>query len=91
MIRKKLEEHDKRFHETPLKRILNKTLVGFLILLSWLPFRVLYILSDFMYLIVRYAIKYRHKVITDNLKNSFPEKTEIEIDQNPYAFLPPFL
>lgn len=81
MIRKELEEHDKRFHETPLKRILNKTLVGFLILLSWLPFRVLYILSDFMYLIVRYAIKYRYKVITDNLKNSFPEKTEIEIDQ----------
>ena len=81
MARKELEEHDKRFHETLLKRILNKTLVSFLIFLSWLPFRVLYFISDFMYLIVRYAIKYRYKVITENLKNSFPEKTEIEIDQ----------
>ena len=81
MARKELEEHDNRFHENLLKRILNKTLVSFLVFLSWLPFRVLYFLSDFMYLIVSYAIKYRYKVITENLKNSFPEKTEIEIAQ----------
>jgi len=81
MARKELEEHDKRFHENLLKRILNRTLVSLLIILSWLPFRILYLISDFMYLIVRYGIKYRYKVITENLKNSFPEKTEIEIAQ----------
>ena len=52
MARKELEEHDKRFHENLLKRILNRTLVSFLIILSWLPFRILYLISDFMYLIV---------------------------------------
>jgi KDO2-lipid IV(A) lauroyltransferase len=51
----------------------------FLYLLSILPFRVLYILSDGLYIIFYYLIGYRKKVVLQNLKNSFPEKTEKEI------------
>lgn len=43
-----------------------------------LPFRVLYALSDFFYLIVYYVGGYRKKVVRENLKNSFPKKSEAE-------------
>lgn len=52
----------------------------FIYLISLLPFRVLYILSDFIYFIIFTLIGYRKKVVYDNLRNSFPEKTEEEID-----------
>ena len=48
-------------------------------LLSLLPLRVLYVLSDFFYLIVGRLVGYRHKVIWRNLTTSFPEKTEEEL------------
>lgn len=48
-------------------------------LISLLPFPILYLLSDFIFVILYYVIGYRRKVVTQNLKNSFPEKSEIEI------------
>lgn len=42
---------------------------------SKLPFRVLYILSDGLYLILQYVIRYRKKVIMKNLAIAFPEKS----------------
>lgn len=45
-------------------------------LLSYLPLSVLYLLSDMIYLIARYVISYRKKVIDENLKFAFPEKSE---------------
>ncbi len=50
----------------------------FLYLVSLLPFWVLYILSDFIFLLIYYVIGYRRKVVQENLLNSFPEKTEEE-------------
>lgn len=44
-----------------------------------LPFRVLYVLSDLLYLIVYKLIGYRLKVVRVNLKNSFPEKSDVEL------------
>ena len=44
-----------------------------------LPFRALYILSDFLYFLVYKVIRYRLKVVRMNLKNSFPEKTDKEL------------
>ncbi len=49
--------------------------------LSLLPLRVLYVLSDFLFLVVYYGIGYRRKVTLQNLRNSFPEKTEREIQK----------
>jgi Kdo2-lipid IVA lauroyltransferase/acyltransferase len=46
--------------------------------LTLLPLRVLYLLSDLLYYILYYLIGYRRKVVAANLKNSFPEKTDEE-------------
>jgi len=48
-------------------------------LLSLLPFRILYIISDGFYGLLYYIIGYRKKVVYDNLKLAFPNKSEKEI------------
>lgn len=51
---------------------------GFIIPLSHLPFPVLYLISDVLALLMYYVVGYRKKVVMQNLKNSFPDKTEEE-------------
>ncbi|REJ80859.1 MAG: lipid A biosynthesis acyltransferase [Bacteroidetes bacterium] len=46
---------------------------------SMLPFRLMYLLSDFTFFILFYITPYRKKVVMSNLRNSFPEKTEAEL------------
>ena len=48
-------------------------------LLALLPFRALYILSDGVCFLMRHVVHYRRKVVRKNLKNSFPEKSEVEL------------
>ena len=48
-------------------------------LLSVLPFRLLYLISDGLYLVLYHVAGYRKDVVHTNLKNSFPEKTVAEI------------
>ncbi len=47
---------------------------------SLLSFRVLYTFSTLLFYITYYLIGYRKKVVFANLRNSFPEKTEKEIE-----------
>lgn len=47
-------------------------------LLSRLPLGVLYFFSDILYLIARYVIRYRKKVIDENLRFAFPDKSDEE-------------
>jgi len=47
-------------------------------LLSYLPLRILYILSDITYLLVHYIFKYRREVIEKNIKIAFPEISDGE-------------
>ena len=47
--------------------------------LSFLPIWILFILSDFIYILLYYFPSYRRKVVENNLKNSFPEKTAEEL------------
>jgi KDO2-lipid IV(A) lauroyltransferase len=47
--------------------------------ISLLPFRLLYVLSDLVYLFVYRLVRYRTKVVRKNLQNAFPEKSEKEI------------
>lgn len=56
-------------------------LIKILYLLSKLPLKVLYVFSDIIFFLNYYVVAYRENVITQNLKNSFPEKTEKEIRQ----------
>ncbi|MBL7875165.1 MAG: hypothetical protein JNL53_05845 [Cyclobacteriaceae bacterium] len=51
---------------------------GLLIPVSWLPFPVLYLLSDGLYLILYKGIGYRRKVVFKNISNSFPHKSHEE-------------
>lgn len=57
---------------------LYKILYAFFWLLAFLPLRVLYLFSDLAFLVVCYVVRYRRAVIMENLRNSFPEKTEKE-------------
>lgn len=56
-------------------------LYGVTCLLAMLPFRVLYILSDILYIVVYYLVGYRRKIVRKNLLRSFPRKKEEEILQ----------
>lgn len=48
-------------------------------LLSLLPFRVHYLFSDLLYLILYKMMGYRVKVVRGNLESSFPEKSKKEL------------
>jgi KDO2-lipid IV(A) lauroyltransferase len=50
-------------------------------MISILPFRLLYLVSDGLYILLFYIIGYRKKVVYNNLKLVFPEKTEKELTQ----------
>lgn len=47
--------------------------------ISRLPFSVLYLFSDILAFILQYVIRYRTKVVKENLCNSFPEKSASDI------------
>jgi Kdo2-lipid IVA lauroyltransferase/acyltransferase len=53
-------------------------LFGFFYMISLLPMRILYILSDGIYLVVYYVIGYRKKIAMKNLEITFPEKSDAE-------------
>ena len=59
--------------------------IGFYIFygINWvitlLPLRVLYLVSDLLFLVLYYFPSYRREVVATNLKNSFPEKTSEEL------------
>jgi Kdo2-lipid IVA lauroyltransferase/acyltransferase len=48
---------------------------------TFLPFSILYLISDLLYFILYYFPSYRRKVVATNLKNSFPEKSVTELRQ----------
>jgi len=78
MTDNELAKRDKRYHEGPFKKLFNEILVLFLKLISILPFWIIYGISDFMYVILKYVVRYRKKVIMENLSYAFPEKSEQE-------------
>ena len=51
---------------------------GFLYVLSLLPLRVLFLLSDLIYFLLYYVAGYRRQLVASNLLIAFPEKTEEE-------------
>lgn len=81
MSRTQLEKNDKRYSENTLKQIVNNILKGLLITISYLPFWILFCISDVLYLILRFGFKYRFNVITENLQCAFPEKNVKEISE----------
>ena len=49
------------------------------VLVSIIPFRLLYVMSDVCAVIMQYLIRYRTNTVSDNLKNAFPKKSPDEI------------
>lgn len=62
------------------KWIFNIFIFPLLYLVSILPFWLLYGFSNVLFFIIFYIAGYRKKVVIRNLKNSFPEKTNKEIN-----------
>jgi KDO2-lipid IV(A) lauroyltransferase len=50
-----------------------------ILLFSILPMRILYLISDVFAFLIYYIFGYRKKIVIDNLRLAFPEKTEKEI------------
>lgn len=48
-------------------------------LLSILPIQLLFILSDITFVVIYKWIKYRRKVVAENLQKAFPQKTKTEL------------
>ena len=59
---------------------------GLVWIFSLLPFCILYRISDFLFLITYYCVKYRKKTVLKNLRTSFPQKPELEIQQTARRF-----
>lgn len=52
--------------------------IGFLYLVSLLPFWFLYLIADVLFVVIYYITGYRRKVVQQNLRNAFPEKSDEE-------------
>ncbi len=61
-----------------IKKGLSRLGTYFLYLVSLLPFWFLYLVSDLLFIILYHLVRYRRKVVQENLRNSFPEKSEQE-------------
>lgn len=51
---------------------------GFIWLVSLLPWRLYWLISDLFFILLFYVIRYRRKVVRINLVNAFPNKSEKE-------------
>lgn len=60
-------------------KILYNVIFGIWYVVSSLPFCVHYFFSDIMQFLLYYIIRYRRKVVHDNIRSSFPDKTPEEI------------
>src|ERR1700710_466231 len=61
--------------------VMYYVLYGLFYLFSLLPMRILYLLSDVIFLLVYHVLGYRKKVVFENLQKALPEKTDLEREQ----------
>lgn len=60
--------------------MLNRIVYGLIVFpISRMPFPMLYAFSDVLFFIIFRIVGYRRKVVFENLKNSFPDKTYTEL------------
>lgn len=61
-------------------QVLSAILYHLIILpISLLPFPLLYLFSDFLFVVFYFVFPYRKKLVLENLRRSFPEKKEKEL------------
>lgn len=64
-----------------MNHFLYYIIYGFAYAISLLPFRLLYLFSDALFLLVYYIVRYRRKVVKNNLSTSFPAYDEQQLLQ----------
>jgi len=62
-----------------IKKGLSHLVIFFLFLVSLLPFWLLYLLADVLFVTIYHITGYRRKVVQQNMRNSFPDKTSQEL------------
>jgi KDO2-lipid IV(A) lauroyltransferase len=73
-----------------MKFLIKFLITPLLIFISWLPFKLLYFISDLFYYILYYGIKYRRKIVRKNLELSKVAKSTkdlIRIEKKFYRHL----
>ena len=58
----------------------DKIIYAVILFFSKMPFFMLYLISDFLAFLLNHVIGYRKEVIMNNLRKSFPEKSEEELN-----------
>jgi KDO2-lipid IV(A) lauroyltransferase len=66
--------------------VFSYLLLGLIRLIALLPFRVLYVVSDGLFLLIYRLLRYRVKVTRKNLRMAFPQKPQHELDRIERAF-----
>lgn len=61
--------------------ILYRLLYGCWYVLSLLPMWLHYLISDVLYVVVRYVVRYRRGIVRKNLSTAFPEKSASELKE----------
>jgi KDO2-lipid IV(A) lauroyltransferase len=61
-------------------------LYGIIWLLTRLPMKVLYLLTDVVFVVIYYCVPYRKKMVFKNLRNSFPDWDEKKIKKTAKEF-----
>lgn len=62
-----------------MQRLVYWLIYPFLLLISYLPFRLFYLFSDFVFVLVYYILGYRKRTVIENLRLVFPEKSQTEL------------
>ena len=62
-----------------MKKVLYYISLSILFVLNRLPFCILYLVSDIFYFLIYYVVRYRRRIVRENLTKSFPEKEMKEI------------
>ena len=69
-----------------ISKVLYHLLYALVYAISLLPFGVLYLISDALYVIVYHVARYRRDVVWKNLTSSFPEKDEQDLRRTERQF-----
>lgn len=64
-----------------MQRLVFWLIYPFLLLISYLPFRLFYMFSDLIFILVYHILGYRKKTVAENLRLVFPEKSEAELNK----------
>lgn len=59
------------------ERLLVEAAWGAMKLFAWLPYLFkYYVVQELLYVVLRFVLRYRRRVVDDNLRNAFPEKSD---------------